>query len=194
MRNELISFLVGLIFGAGAAYLAVKDYFEKIANDEIEDVKRAYSGHMGAPEGQKEEDATDPYDNVPQSISNLYKDAGYKESITLTQYNKISQGNSVEDILVKEAHPSEDSPSIYLIEDGDFLQPGEHYDQKILTYYLEDGVLIDEQYNEVFDEMSWLDHGILDAFVDSQDKVIYMRNDDIMMDFEIVKEHGRWDG
>lgn len=192
MRNELISFLIGLVIGAGAAYLALKEHFEQIANEEIEDVKRVY----GNASNDNEDEKPEPEDDQElQDLIAFYKDPSYKESINMTQYDKIKNENTTEDILVKEVHPSDDdSQAIYLIEDTDFLQPGERYDQKTLTYYVDEGILIDEQYNELFDEMSWLDHGILDAFVESDDDVIYMRNADVMMDFEIVKEHGHWDG
>lgn len=183
-----IAFGAGLIFGAAAAYYRVKSHFESKAQEEIEAVKRVYMNRKRASEkNNKDKSATN-------DVTKAYTYASYPDAVSVTQYNKMKNEEKIEDILVETEHPEDDKPSIYVIEEKDFIVPGEAYDNTTLTYYVEDSIIIDESDNEIFDEISWLDNRILDAFLESTDEVLYMRNDDIMMDFEIVKEYGHWDG
>lgn len=191
-KESMLYFAIGCVIGAVGATVVLKYHYEN-KMDEVEahlrDGYKALEKQDAAEQESEPEPSTD-------SIENMYGNPTKGMELSPVQYNKIkTSANTTEDLMVKEAHPSEDDrPAIYILEEDDDLDRGEHYASIQLSYYVDEGLIIDDRRNTVFDEMSWLDLGILDKFKESEDTYIVLRNDDQMIDFDISKEFGTWNG
>lgn len=171
--KSFVIFAAGALVGSAVTYIVTKDKYEKIANAEIESVKEAFSTLEEKPE--EEEDST--YEVDEQELKEY-------SSLTKNLYptDTISYNNEmVRQIVEEEAHPLP-----YVISKGDFCENME-YESETLVYY-GDGVLADDFFEIVKDidelvgkaNLAQLGEG------DNDSDVIYIRNEKMEMDYEIL--------
>ncbi len=189
-KENLLYFAIGALIGGVGTAVVLKAHYEKQMEETEEHLRTGFKelekAVFSPSEEQEETDGED--------ITDIYGNPSERLEISPVQYNKISKATT-EDLMVKEAHPSEDDrPTIYILEEDDDLDEDQHYSQISLSYYVDEDLIIDDKRNTVFDEQSWLDMGILEKFKESEDTYIILRNDDQMIDFDISKEFGEWDG
>lgn len=175
MSNNILSKL--FIFTAGAAvgsvvtWKLVKTKYEQIAQDEIDSVREMYECIIEKNEleetDEDEEDDLEKYEEVVQG-------AGY------VQYQK-------DKILEKE---EDDMIEPYVIVPEEFDENG--YETVTLFYY-EDGVVATADTNEVvtnIDELIGEDS--LTHFGEYEEDSVFVRNDNLKTDFEILKDRRRF--
>lgn len=189
-KENLLYFAIGALIGGIGTAVVLKAHYEKQMEETEEHLREGYKALEKAVFSPSEEQE----EISEEDIKGTYGDPSERLELSPVQYNKIAKATT-EDLMVKEAHPSEDDrPTIYILEDDDDLDRDQHYDQISLSYYVDEDLIIDDKRNTVFDEQSWLDMGILEKFKESDDTYIILRNDDQMIDFDISKEFGEWDG
>jgi hypothetical protein len=179
MNNKLsnvISFTVGILAGGAAGYFATKKYleviFEEDLHDQIEDVKRYYSllrkeGSFSSPEAAKE---------------------------TLSQVVKQYQFEQPEDPANEEfEEPAEkiDTEKPYIISLEEFMEERTDLEKLTLTYYEGDDVLCDDRDVAILDYEKSIGDDALSKFghLSKDPNVVYVRNEKIEADYEIVKDH-----
>lgn len=192
MNNNLktiLTFGAGAVIGALASYYITKSKYESILEEEIQSVKDTYKKRDAKenPEEQvKEENIKDEDTEEVKTTVNkdraiydtIIKESGY---VNYTAYSKHPSIDEEENAPVKDPN---DRP--YIINEEDY---GEElgYDTQTLTYFA-DGVLVDDVDDlvEHVDDVVGLDN--LKIFEEFGASAIYVRNDYLMADYEILKD------
>lgn len=160
MSKEVIfSLIAGMAIGVCATSRYFKKKYELIAQEEIDSVKATLSKHMA--------------DNVEKKIdepeSELYSDA-------LKAFRRYSGSENEESAT---AHgPYVISPEEFGGADG--------YDTISLTYYSGNGVLVDDNDEQVDDVEELVGESSLTHFGEYEDDSVYVRNDVRKCDYEIL--------
>lgn len=160
--KSLLMFAAGTVFGAIVTYEAVKTGFENRSDREIESVKERYKEKMGDIENRSRE-SQQMYEDA---VNALNKYSGYCEE----KNNKEEAGVD----------------AIHVISPDDFSEIDD-YTVRSLTYWT-DGVVTDENGNEV-DIDNTIGKDSLEHFGEYEEDCVYVRNDDICTDFEILRDY-----
>lgn len=186
----IISFIAGGITGAVFSYGLLKRYFKKISNDEIESVKTAYEILFKS--ATSKNDKTEEKQETESST----KREPYPESTTppdrtvieyLKQVRKVGYSGKtdmdIKDQVMDGGEEMKKRP--YVIEPEDFGTLDYNIDS--LTYYA-DGVLTDINDDIIDDYESLIGTDALNSFGKFEDDCVYVRNDELKTDYEILKD------
>ena len=186
MNKDLI--VKGLIFVAGAAigsvvtWKMVKTKYEQIAQEEIESVREAFGRSIDEDDteestedesGIKGVDPDSP--SVAEEIRGIVKKLGY-----VTELPEEKEEN-------KEEEEEEDMDSKpYVISPDEFGDC--EYITVSLSYYL-DGIVTNEQGKIVTNTDELIGEDFADHFGEYEEDSVFVRNDRLGMDFEILKDY-----
>ena len=177
----LLIFAAGAVAGTVAGIGISKRHFEAIAAQEINEVRDYYRKANKELEEQKEEQK--------EEQENTKKEEVVEE--TIEEYNNIIKyGNyvSTEEIDDEEDDYSDDEP--YIIDPSEFGNNG-NYATQTCTYFA-DGVLVDDVDEVIEDPEKLVGNLHVDIFRDFDATSVYVRNDWMKMDFEILKDDWFW--
>ncbi len=161
----VVSFLLGVAAGSLVTYHALKEKYEKIAQSEIDSVKKCFA--------ERHNNCTKVEESKPE-YEQLLKDKGY------VNYSNMSQSQNEPEETVK----NEDRPYVISAEQfGEF----EDYEALTLTYY-DDEVLADDNLDIVDDIDNIVGAESLNHFVKDETDVVYVRNDAHKCDYEICRD------
>lgn len=172
--NKGIIFTFGLAIGAAAGSVVtwklVKEKYERLAREEVNEVRAYYSGEQ---QGCNCCGDTEPVEEAPVEPT--------KEEVR-TEYSKIAS-------LYKEENEGGDKPMSrcepYVISPAEFGED-DKYETITLIYY-NDGVLADRDGNVIEDVESCIGYESLNHFGElSDDDSVYVRNDDTMTEYEVL--------
>jgi len=182
-----------LIFGAGAAagFVVGKFYFEKKfelerQKDRVE-LRNYYDEKL-----KKMDNEISRSDKLNDKIEEVIEETKKVEHIQdKVNYNKI--GKEEEIVKAEMEAPEEDHPNKpYIISEDEFLDGNNEYDKISLTYFIMDDTLADDS-EEVVDIEETISTDIYNMLGDdADDKDLYVRNDDLQTDFEIMKVEGSY--
>lgn len=175
MNNKIIgvcSFLAGAAIGAVVTWKLVKTKYEKISQEEIEDVKEAFS--------KKKTLTADSKDDQTEKTVVVGEKKNYEEVITAMKYNTSGCDNKT----------ATSNNGIQII---DPCSVGEIDDYRVctLTYYA-DGVLADEVDDVVENVDDWVGSDSLKRFGEYEDDAVHVRNDRLKVDFEILLDNRKF--
>lgn len=180
----------GLIFVAGVAtgsvvtHFAEKKRMQDDADRQIEDMRKYV------------EDKLRPY-KVAEKMDKKAEEFEERTAADIiaekvpefTNYVQFSDSEEVErDILAKKAaqeHPKDDSKEPYIITEDQFTDPIPHYDKITLNYYPDQNELIDDMADSS-EDLEVVGRENLDILAESGEEVMYVRNDRISIDYEVV--------
>lgn len=166
--GNIVSFAVGAAIGAAVAWIYTKNMYENLIQEEIDSVKQVLYN--------REKKNTEVSDSAELEMKN------YVKNISRSNYAKIEiDDEKNENEVTKEMI---DKP--YVISPDEF---GEIYDyEKISLTYYSDGVLADEndEIVEDFDEL--IGEDALDSFGEYEDDSVFVRNDKLKCDYEILND------
>lgn len=175
--KQLVIFIAGAVSGSFITWALIKDKYEKIAQEEIDSVKRVFSRRKPtSPEDdiQGEESVADEVDRYHEQLEKN----GY------TQYSDISttkQKNEEDKIGV-------DKP--YIIPPDDFGELDDY--EKITLIYYTDGVLADDNDDLVEDIGEVVVEDFASHFGEYEDDSVFVRNDKLKCDYEILLDQGKY--
>lgn len=172
--NEVLWFAAGAVVGVAATYNYFKTKYERIAQEEIDSVKRAFSAPQQSEVVEGDTESEDALDPTPEEIAN---------------YNSIisAQGYSESDIPVDSVRKEvKGVRAPYVIAPTDF-DTEDDYEVCSLTYYA-DGVLADEQGNVIEDVEGMIGRDSLNTFGEYEDDAVHVRNEALRTDFEILRD------
>ena len=176
----LLVFAAGAVAGTVAGIGISKRHFEAIAAQEINEVRDYYRKANKELEEQKEEQK--------EEQENSKKEEVVEE--TIEEYNNIiKHGNymTTEEIDEEDDY-SDDEP--YIIDPSEFGNNG-NYATQTCTYFA-DGVLVDDVDEVIEDPETLVGNLHVDIFRDFDATSVYVRNDWMKMDFEILKDDWFW--
>lgn len=181
-KTCFVMFVVGAAAGSAATWLYAKKYYERIAQEEIDSVKAVFS--------ERKPDTVVKNNNVQEEnqhkadIAKLKPDlvnyAAKLQEEGYTNYTKHS-----EKIIEEKDVPMPNKP--YIISPEEFGESG-NYTQISLTYY-SDGVLADDEDEIIEDIDDTVGEDFADHFGDYEDDSVFVRNDRLRCDYEILKDN-----
>lgn len=179
--TNAIMFAVGAAIGSAVTWKVLSAKYEQRVQEEIETVKEAFiamnnqcGGSDETTDEEAEEDASDEYHQVNwDELEDL--DEELDEYAELTNLYSSEKGGA-EKVEVKKP---------YVIEPMEFDENG--FRTMELTYYA-DGILEDENHEIVTDVDELLGEGSLDTFGLYEDDSVFVRNEHLRMDFQILRD------
>lgn len=172
IKINFAMFIFGLTIGSAATWFSLKKRYNQIAQEEIDSVKTAFA------ERKSEADA---YNAIIKNYSD--KENTNQVKLAESSYANYSSTNNEKEKIDMTEKPYIISPEEF----GDF----DDYDQISLTYY-SDGVLADDE-DEIIDntdEIVGADYA--SHFGDYEDDSIFVRNDRLKCDYEILRDYRSW--
>ena len=203
---NLIMFAAGAVIGSAVTWKVVKDRYEKIVQEEIKSVKEVFSDRFNSSNEEtsseesddemSEEDPVSDYRKIcwddledldPSELEEEEYQADYAGAV-------VSKYEDIANIYKKggpDDMPTSEPREPYVIEPIEF---GELDDYKTfeLTYY-EDGILEDEDYNIVKNPEEILGPDALGSFGEYEDDSVFVRNERLRADFQILKDYRTYD-
>lgn len=172
--GSLFIFVAGAAFGSFVTWKLLKDKYEQIAQDEIDSVKEVFS----------KKDSPDNEESV------LAEESEHSEKPSIIEYAAKLQENgytNYSDSENKESVHKEDNNAVekpYVISPEEFGEFGE-YDTVSLTYYA-DRVLADDNDDVIEDVDDIVGAESLTHFGEYEDDSVFVRNDRLKCDYEIL--------
>lgn len=192
---EYLKLAAAFTIGVGAGILASKRFFqlkyEKIANEEIESVKKSISfrsGHI------IEDTSIENPEKFAQKIIEETKDNDVRVFSTIdslySQPTRVHERDYIDDLVEKE-HPEDDRPEdCYEISELDYSETALGYDKLTLHYYIDDDMLVNA------DDGDWTGQDIgvegLERIRHSDEVELYFRNDPTATDYEVIRIKGTY--
>lgn len=198
---NLIIFTVGAAIGSAVTWKIVKDRYEKIVQEEIKSVKEVFSDRFNSSneeasseESEEEMSEEDPVSDYRKFCWDDLEDLDPSEleeeeyQADLIEYEDIAN-------IYKEGGadnmPSSEPREPYIIEPIEFGEL-DGYKTFELTYY-EDGILEDEDYEIVRNPEEILGPDALGSFGEYEDDSVFVRNEHLRADFQILKDYRTYD-
>lgn len=191
--------LVGLGVAAGFAsgYFYAKKKIEDEKDNEIQEVRNYY--YRKIQENDKDiEKLNEQMSEIDEAIDAYQektehpKEEKKKKTSKKTDYHKLGAKEKEEVVKAEAESPEEeDSNKPYLITEDEFLNDKNEYDKISLTYYMEDETLTDEC-DEPVDVEETVSSDIYNQFKELTGD-IYIRNNILQTDFEIMKVESTYD-
>jgi hypothetical protein len=167
-----VSFAIGGISGFLFANHVLKEKYDKIVEEEVESIKASFRKYQIDQEAEKESE--EEIEAVKQEYEELVDNLGY---------DTIS-----EDMIEEIPEPNENEVHHMIISEDQF---GKIEDYETITLLLlQDGVMVDDDYDRMSDEeIQWAIGDVdLKAFAKSDAETMYIRNNRIKVYYEIVKD------
>ena len=209
--KSVVLFAGGAALGSLVTWFATKKYYEAKANEEIENVKRAFGRRLDEI-GKETEDFKEDFKEKEEIISsNEYRQVeivrrddpseaevtNYEKFYTLREeleaedLHPMDDGEEEEalehgDMAVKEPHPSWIPPKI--IKHNDYEEMS-GYASCELHYYVGDGILMDAESEDIIDNPEALigDALVKFSFATNDEQMIYVKNENDKTIYEVYK-------
>ena len=202
LKNALI-FVSGVLAGAATGIYATSKYYYAKADKEIKDMRDYYEEKLDRIKKMQDE-ANLVMDERDQKIEKVEEEEiedlemkNYEDMIDKLQYNKIShkaRKKTKEEVKVEEAAINVNEPKIISYNEySDDIK----YEKVIVSYFEEDGVLMLQDESLFEDGINALGSLNLEQFGmypdDPEPDTIYIRNELLGTDFEVVREEGSYE-
>lgn len=169
-KGTIVAFVIGAAAGSLVTWKILKDKYEKIYRDEIDEVKERLSKR-----DRERRKAKDPaYSKDEQEEYSELTGKYSSEAIAVDKGGKEKKKSMIETTIL--------NPDEF----------GENDDYELLTYtYYADGVLTDEFDEPLNDEETEDTVGteFVDHFGEYEDDTVYVRNDQRRTDYEILRDN-----
>lgn len=173
--NKVLWFAAGVALGAVATNYFFKTKYERLYQEDVESVKRAFSTPQQSEpvKGDTEKVSTcKPTPEEVQAYDDIISNQGYSSTSSIPT-NSI--GKEVRGVR----RPYVISPAEFGTEDD--------YEVYSLTYYA-DGVLADEQNNPIENVDDMVGRDSLSHFGEYEEDSVHVRNEAMQCDFEILRD------
>lgn len=171
--NNAFVFAIGATIGSVVTYLFTRTKYEKLANEDINEM-REYYDNLIKKETPVEEDGPEPEQEEKKDIEE------YKSMVKgYSTFSNKKQEDEQEDVEL----PYVISPEEF----GEF----EDYSTISLTYY-SNGVLTDDN-DEKIDDIEDTVGDALEHFGEYEDDAVHVRDDRKKVDYEILKDLDEWE-
>ena len=167
--SKVLIFAVGAAIGSVVTWKLIETKYKRIADEEIESVKRTFAERYAKVDEEPEETTMESSEETYEHVR--------------TNYADIVRNNYSEETMTVGTKP-------YVIPPEEFGEMDE-YDQVSLTYYA-DGTLTDDRDYPVEDVDSVVGKDSLTHFGEYEDDSVFVRNDMTKTDYEILLDPRRY--
>lgn len=176
-------FIAGAAIGSAATWYYTKRYYEKITQEEIDDVKAKFSYKVPSEEPkEKKEDSQDQ-----KAVADIAREkpsvSEYAKKLSKEGYTNYSNSEGEK---TKEKYFGDSESKPYVISPDEF-RSDEDYDVISLTYYA-DHILADENDEIVEDVEDSVGFESLTHFGEYEDDSVFVRNDRLKVEYEILRD------
>lgn len=211
--KNLIIYGIGAATGAFIAIKLLEDHYAAMADEEIEAVKKMAREKIKEITDKYEKDSAEVKEVIKKNeevVNNVYKKVvrDYSKpdlamaAATIhsqivdekekTEYPRDDEDEDMDELEEEMYEKEAESDKLneryniepYLITEEEFSNERLHYDKETLWYYLEDKVLCYDDEGLVDDSVDLIGDETLDFI--NEDQTIYIRNDRMGSDFEII--------
>ena len=183
MKNKLmlvLAFSLGAAAGAAVSWKVLETKYDKLTRDEIESFKE-YWRNRNTEEAESQEDEEIVEEEDEEDTSDL-----------LGEYRDIALNYMAEaEKKVEEAVDMDKVEKPYVVTPNEF---GEiyAYETETLLYY-RDGILADDDDNIIEDVEGTVGYDSLNHFGEFEDDSVFVRNDRLGVDYEILRSERTYD-
>ena len=196
---NVLVFAAGAAIGSAVTWKLLKNKYERLVQEEIEAVKEVYTDRFNDSKDQEEtvdgdDDSDGEYRQINwEDLEDLDED---EEDEYVPNQADVDEYKSLVDIYTSEKGGAEDmakdvAKEPYVISPYDFGEL-DGYRTFELTYYL-DNILEDEDYNIITDADELIGPKALYTFGDYEDDSVFVRNERLRADFQILKDYRTYD-
>ena len=196
--KKLLVFLAGLAVGSGGAYFFLKDKMEAKTQDEIQSVQKAFAHRLDEIEkryegemSQYKDDKKTAEDIINKNYVPEDKSSYDKEELSdfRTNHETNYSGTNPETIVKEEpsdVYPTEEASREYpFVISPDIFDSRSSNQQMTLTYYKRSHCLVNE-YGEELNIYDTIGEEALKRFGEFEDGVVYVRNNHLGYDYEVI--------
>lgn len=173
--NNVLWLTAGAALGAVVTRNYFKTKYERIAQEDIDSVKRAFSEALTKQSEPVEGDTENVAEPSPEEVaaySDIINEQGYSTGVVAPVKSEKKEVKGVK-------RPYVISPAEFDTEDD--------YEVYSLTYYA-DGVVVDEQNNIIEDVDSMIGRDSLNHYGEYEEDAVHVRNEAMQCDFEILRD------
>lgn len=187
MRNNKIKniliFVAGAVIGSVATARLVKEKYERLAEDEIADMRDYYNEKIKKKVSEKSEEKSEEKSSTETTDED---DVEKEYNKIVTDYNKaFVSSEETKRIVESKECDADDEKSIYIINPQEFGMPDD-YETAFLNYYT-DGYVTDDFDDVIEDPERLIGKEALGNIGKFTEGLIHVRNESEMTDFEIAK-------
>ena len=198
--TNVLVFAVGAAIGSAVTWKVLKTKYDRLIQEEIDSIKEAFSDRFDnisvsdeEPEEEEEEDSSEQVRKINWSkledILDEDDEEEYFPASVKNKYEEIASNYTSEKGGVENMDSTFKPP--YVISPLDFGELDD-YSQIELTYYL-DGILEDDEYHIITDADELIGPDALTTFGEYEDDSVYVRNERLSTDFQILKDYRTYD-
>lgn len=189
-----LTFILGAAGGSFVTYKLLKNKYEEIAQEEIDSVKEMYRNAQEDAELDKSEnEGDDPFIYDPKKMAKKSIDKPdimeYSKKVEKLNYSEYSKSKISDKLEVGPDPKDTDDP--YVISPEEFGED-DTYDTINLTYYA-DGVLADENDEEVENVDGTIGLDSLETFGTYEDDSVHVKNDRLRAYYEILRDERNYE-
>lgn len=196
--KNIFAFLLGAGAGAAISYYLTAAKYEQILQDEIESAKEYYRNKYGASDdvesdsGNDAEGSESSDDSIGDSKPDLQEYAERIKREGYTDYAAISGENPADKLGDLKEEEEQDMNEPYIITEDQFNDEHDDYEKLSMSYYA-NGVLTDDYDEPVEDPDRVVGMGALNAFGDAGVDSVYVRNNVLKCDYEILRDQRKYE-
>lgn len=184
--TKLLIFTVGAAIGSAVTWKVAQERYKTIADEEIASVKEMYKNKLEENNKKIEEIET-----VSSRVANLITNPQPKEHVMtekpdIMEYAKILKKQNYANATTEKEGGDSMNSRIYIIPPEEFGQK-DGYDAISLNYFA-DGVLTDDWNEPIEDVEGTVGKESLTHFGEYEDDSVFVRNDVLKADYEILKD------
>lgn len=187
---NVLMFAAGAAIGSAVTWKVLKTKYEKIAQEEIESVKEAFTDRLSNLQEQVDDRST-VVEERPNRCRKVdwtkLEDLDEEEEYTVEPEDLNNYARIVDKYTSEKGGVDDMAKEPYVISPYDFGEL-DGYNQFELTYYA-DGTLEDEEYNIITDVDELIGADSLLTFGEYEDDAVFVRNERLRSDFQILKDY-----
>lgn len=201
----VLGFVAGAAIGGLTTYFYTRNYFQSIADEQIENMREYYLEHPPVktekkPDGDnseskpraKEDHAIYPdgdrnYEAMATRYHSRYENPSMDELVSRITQNVDEEGN----VIAENLNPEDRKKEPYVIQEESYGAFGSLFSQECLTYWA-DGVLTVSDTDEILDIGSTIGLDAVEQLIEGEDDWIFVRNESISMEYEVEREKGTY--
>jgi hypothetical protein len=189
--STAVAFIFGAGIGSAATWYFLKSKYETISNEEKESYKNYYEKKLAELNSESKEESQQPDEATLKRLRNKDDISKYVEKIKpYTNYSDISTTEEPSTVAAPEEEESySERPYVIPPEEFDEL---EGYNTISLLYFA-DEVLTDDDYSIIENVEETVGKDSLKTFGRYEDDSVYVRNDRLKCDYEILKDERRFE-
>lgn len=189
--NKIFIFITGAALGSVVTWKVLQKRYNERINEEMTEFKKAQRDESMEKLEQMHADLVEKKEEVEAHEATLKVDEN-GPALTKPIENWETTSKHYRGILENEGYSDDDGPAPYVIPPEEFGNDADEYDLISLNYY-EDGVLADDWDDVIEDVDRVVGKDSLTHFGEYEDDSVYVRNDRLKCEYEILLRVGKFE-